>query len=54
MDVTGNVDPDEVLSPERRRKFEVDFETLKLSSFDESGQVTAISTWHASVDRRTA
>jgi hypothetical protein len=46
MNVTGNVDPDEVLSVDRRRKFEVDFQTLKLSSFDEAGTVTAISTWH--------
>ena len=45
MNVTGNVDPDEVLSVDRRRKFEVDVETLKLSSFDEAGTVTAISTW---------
>jgi len=45
MDVTGNVNPDEVLSPERRRRYEVDADTLKLSSFDERGQVTAISSW---------
>ena len=45
MDVTGNVNPDEVLSPDRRRRYEVDADTLKLSSFDERGQVTAISSW---------
>jgi hypothetical protein len=45
MDLTGNVDPNEVLAPERRRRFEVDTETLKLSSFDEKGELTAISTW---------
>jgi hypothetical protein len=46
MDVTGNVNPDEVLSPERRRKYEVTMDTLTLSSFDASGTVTAISKWH--------
>jgi len=45
MALTGNVDPNEVLSPERRRKFEFTEDTLKLSSFDEKGVVTAISTW---------
>jgi hypothetical protein len=45
MDLTGNVDPNEVLSPERRRRFEFDADTLKLSSFDEGGQVTSIATW---------
>jgi hypothetical protein len=45
MDVTGNVTPDEVLSPERRRRYTVDANTLTLSSFDEKGTVTAISTW---------
>lgn len=43
--LTGNVDPNEVLSPDRRRKYEFNADTLKLSSFDERGQVTAISTW---------
>ncbi len=46
MDMTGNVDPDEVLAPERRRRFAFGENTLTLSSFDERGQVTAISTWH--------
>ena len=45
MDLTGNVDPNEVLSPERRRRFEVDAETLTLSSFDELGEITAVTTW---------
>jgi len=45
MALTGNVDPNEVLSPERRRKFEVTDETLKLSSMDARGEVTAISIW---------
>ena len=45
MDLTGNVDPNEVLSPERRRRFEFDADLLKLSSIDERGEVTAISTW---------
>jgi hypothetical protein len=45
MDVTGNVNADEVLSTERRRRFEFGAGTLKLSSLDEHGEVTAISTW---------
>jgi hypothetical protein len=45
MALTGNVDPNEVLSPERRRRFEVTDDTLKLLSMDERGEVTAISTW---------
>jgi hypothetical protein len=45
-DVTGNVDPNEVLSPERRRRYEITLDSLKLSSVDAKGQVTAISTWH--------
>lgn len=45
MDLTGNVNPDEVLSPERRRRYEVNAETLTLSSFDEQGAVTAVTTW---------
>jgi hypothetical protein len=45
MDVTGNVNPDEVLAPDRRRRYEIDPTTLKLSSFDGKGVVTAISTW---------
>jgi hypothetical protein len=45
MDLIGNVNPDEVLSPEWRRRFAFEGDTLRLSSFDEAGQVTAISTW---------
>jgi hypothetical protein len=45
MNLTGNVDPDEVLSPERRRRYDLDADTLKLSSIDEREQVTAVSTW---------
>jgi hypothetical protein len=45
MDLTGNVDPNEVLAPERRRKYEVHENTLMLSSFNDRGQVTAITTW---------
>jgi hypothetical protein len=45
MDLTGNVDPNEVLAPERRRKYELHENTLMLSSFNDRGQVTAISTW---------
>jgi hypothetical protein len=46
MDLTGNVNPDEVLSPERRRRYEIDAQTLKLSSFDDQGQVTSVAIWH--------
>ena len=45
MDLTGNVNPDEVLSPARRRRYEINADTLTLSSFDDQGQVTAIATW---------
>ena len=45
MDVTGNVNPDEVLAPERRRRFAFENDLLKLSSFDERGTVTAETTW---------
>jgi len=45
MNLTGNVDPNEVLAPERRRRYAVTLDTLTLSSYDERGQVTAISTW---------
>ena len=43
MALAGNVDPNEVLSPERRRRFELDADLLKLSSFDAQGTVTAIA-----------
>jgi hypothetical protein len=45
MALTGNVNPDEVLSPERRRRYEFEADVLKLSSIDGQGNVTAISTW---------
>ena len=45
MSLTGNVDPNEVLSPERRRRYAFEGDRLTLSSFDAKGQVTAISTW---------
>jgi hypothetical protein len=45
MDLTGNVNPDEVLSPERRRRFQVNGDTLTLSSFDDRGQVMSVATW---------
>jgi len=45
MDVTGNVNPDEVLAPERRRRYVFEANLLTLSSFDEKGVVTAVSTW---------
>jgi hypothetical protein len=45
MALTGNANPDEVLSPEWRRRYEVTPETLKLTSFNDQGQVTAVSSW---------
>lgn len=45
MDVTGNVNPDEVLAPERRRRYAFEADLLTLSSFDDRGTVTAVSTW---------
>jgi len=45
MAVTGNVNPDEVLSPDRRRRYEFDADVMKLSSFDAQGNVTAVATW---------
>ena len=44
MDVTGNVNPDEVLAPERRRRYAFEGDLLTLSSFDDRGDVTAIAT----------
>jgi hypothetical protein len=46
MDLTGNADPEEVLSPEKLRRFELGNDTLKLSSIDGLGHVTMVSTWH--------
>jgi len=45
MAMTGNVDPNEVLSPERRRRYEFEAGLLKLSSFDAQGTVTAVAMW---------
>jgi len=45
MELTGNVDPNEVLAPERRRKYAIHDDVLVLSSFNERGQITAIATW---------
>ncbi len=45
MDLTGNVDPDQVLSPERRRRYAFSGDTLTLSSIDAAGNVTATSVW---------
>jgi hypothetical protein len=45
MNLTGNVDPNEVLAPDRRRRYAFEGDVLRLSSFDEKDQVTAISTW---------
>jgi hypothetical protein len=46
MALTGNVDPNEVLSPEQRRKYEfTTIDGLKLTSVDANGAVTAVSVW---------
>jgi hypothetical protein len=45
MDLTGTANPDEVLAPDHRRRVELEADLLKLSSFDDQGHVTAISTW---------
>ena len=45
MDLEGNVNPDEVLAPERRRRFAFDGDRLILSSFDSRDRVTAVSMW---------
>ena len=45
MDVTGNVDPSEVVAPELRRRYVLDANDLMLSSFTEKGDVTMITTW---------
>jgi hypothetical protein len=45
MNLTGNVDPNEALAPERRRRYELTANDLKLSSLDEQGKVTMVSTW---------
>ena len=45
MDVTGSVDPNTVISPERRRRFAFEGDLLKLSSLQPDGQVAATATW---------
>jgi hypothetical protein len=51
MAVTGNVDPNEVLSPERRRRYKFEgVDKLTLESFDAKGEVTAISVWKRRVE----
>jgi hypothetical protein len=45
MDLTGNVDPNAVLSPERRRRYAFSGETLTLSSIDAAGNVTSTAQW---------
>jgi hypothetical protein len=45
MDLTGNVVPEQVLSPERRRRYTFEGDTLTLSSIDAAGNVTATSVW---------
>ena len=51
MALTGNVDPNEVLSPERRRRYAFEgVDRLTLTSFDAKGQVTAISVWKRRVE----
>jgi hypothetical protein len=45
MDLTGNVDPDEVLAPERRRRYAFEGDLLTLSSIDAAGNVTATAVW---------
>jgi hypothetical protein len=45
MALTGNVDPNEVLAPDRRRKYAFEGDLLKLSAIDGAGNVTSIATW---------
>jgi hypothetical protein len=45
MDLTGNVDPAQVLAPERRRRYAFEGSRLTLSSIDAAGTVTATSVW---------
>jgi hypothetical protein len=45
MDVAGNVNPDEVLAPERRRRYRFEGDLLILSSFDAKNVTTAVATW---------
>jgi hypothetical protein len=43
--LTGNVDPNEVLAPEDRRKYEFAGDRLTLTTVDAGGKVAAISVW---------
>src|SRR5215213_2624603 len=45
MDVTGSVDPNTVISTERRRRYAFEGDLLKLSSLQPDGQVAATATW---------
>jgi len=45
MDVKGSVDPNTVISTERRRRFAFEGDLLKLSSLNPDGQVAATATW---------
>jgi hypothetical protein len=45
MDVTGSVDPNTVISTERRRRFAFEGDLLKLSSLNPDGQIAATATW---------
>jgi len=45
MDVTGSVDPNTVISTERRRRFAFEGDLLKLSSLEPNGQIAATATW---------
>ena len=45
MDVTGSVDPNTVISTERRRRFAFEGDLLQLSSLQPDGQVAATATW---------
>jgi hypothetical protein len=45
MDVKGSVDPNAVISTERRRRFAFEGDLLKLSSLNPDGQVAATATW---------
>lgn len=45
MDVTGSVDPNTVISTERRRRYAFEGDLLKLSSLEPNGQIAATATW---------
>ncbi len=51
MALTGNVEPSEVLSPERRRRYKFEgVDRLTLESMDQNGQITAVSVWKRRVE----